>query len=165
MILVILGTQDKPFKRLLKAVEKQIELSNIQEEVIVQAGSTKFKSDKMKILDYISIEEFKKIVQKADLIITHAGVGSILTGLKYNKKIIAAARLKKYGEHVNDHQEQILENFYERGYILKLENFNKLDEVLEESKEFKPKKFKENNNIFMEKMEDEINNYLGKITM
>lgn len=165
MILVILGTQDKPFNRLIQAIEEQIELNNIKDEVIVQAGSTKYESDKMKIIDYMQIEEFNKLVQDADFIITHAGVGSILTGLKYNKKIIAAARLKKYGEHVNDHQQQILDNFAENKYILKLDDFKKLNEVLEKVKEFKPEKFEKNNDIFIKKMENQINDLLENIVM
>ena len=45
MIFVTLGTQDKPFKRLIKAVEKQVMLGNIKQEVIVQAGCTKYKTN------------------------------------------------------------------------------------------------------------------------
>ena len=78
MILVTLGTQDKPFARLLEAVEKQINLGHIKDEVIVQAGSTKFKSDKMKIFDYLAIDEFNKLMNDADIIITHGGVGTII---------------------------------------------------------------------------------------
>ena len=62
MILVTLGTQDKEFPRLIQAVEKQIELGNIKDEVIVQAGSTKYKSNKMKIVDYIPIKEFSSLL-------------------------------------------------------------------------------------------------------
>ena len=51
MTLVILGTQDKVFPRLLEAIEKQIELGNLKGEVVVQAGSTKFESKYMKIFD------------------------------------------------------------------------------------------------------------------
>ena len=59
--------------------------------------------------------------------ITHGGVGSILTGLRHNKKIIVAPRLAKHKEHVNDHQLQIINRFYEEGYILPLKDFDKLD--------------------------------------
>ena len=104
MILVTLGTQDKSFDRLLKAIDKEIENKNIKEKVIVQAGYTKYKSDNMKIFDLVSEEELEKLVKKCDLLITHGGVGSILLGIRNNKKVIAAARLKKYGEHTNDHQ-------------------------------------------------------------
>ena len=69
MILVTLGTQDKPFERLIKGVEKQIELGNIKDEVIVQAGCTKYKSNKMKILKYITINDFNKLLEDADFII------------------------------------------------------------------------------------------------
>ena len=58
MILVTLGTQDKPFGRLLEAVEKQIENGNIQEEVIAQVGSTPYTSYRMKIIPYIPVENF-----------------------------------------------------------------------------------------------------------
>ena len=63
------------------------------------------------------MDEFDKLIKECDILITHGGVGNILTGLKYNKKIIAAARLEKYGEHTNDHQLQIVNNFYEKGYF------------------------------------------------
>ena len=55
MVLVLLGTQNNSFERLLKEVEKCIEQNIISEEVIVQAGFTKFKSNKMKILDMVSM--------------------------------------------------------------------------------------------------------------
>lgn len=163
MILVTLGTQDKPFERLIKAVEKQIDNGNIVDEVIVQSGSTRYKSNKMKIIDYIPIDEFDDIIKKANLIITHAGVGSIITGLKNNKKVIAAARLKIYGEHVNDHQKQILDNFSDNGYILKLDDFDKLDEILKKSKEFQPKKYVSNTESFVQKLKSEIELFLRKI--
>lgn len=83
----------------------------IDEEVIVQAGYTKYFSDKMKIFDLISQEDFVLYMNRADLIITHGGVGSIITALKMNKKIIAVPRLAKYGEHINDHQLQIVKCF------------------------------------------------------
>lgn len=111
LIFVTLGTQDKTFTRLLKAIEDEIIKGNIDEEVIVQAGYTKYFSDKMKIFDLISQEDFVLYMNRADLIITHGGVGSIITALKMNKKIIAVPRLAKYGEHINDHQLQIVKCF------------------------------------------------------
>ncbi|MBR2834020.1 MAG: hypothetical protein IKE75_06350 [Bacilli bacterium] len=156
MIFVSLGTQDKSFKRLLDAIEKQIDKGNIKEEVIVQAGYTKYKSDNMKIFDLVSMEDFQKYMSSCDLLITHGGVGSILDGLKHNKKIIAAPRLKEFGEHTNDHQLQIINSFYEKGYILKLEDFDKLDKVLLEVKSFKPKKFVFNNENFVKKIKEYI---------
>lgn len=158
MIFVILGTQDKKFPRLLEAIQKKIDEGKInEEEIIVQAGSTKYVSKDMKILDYMPVKEFEECIEKADIIICHAGVGTILTALKKGKKIIAAARLKQYGEHVNDHQLQILENFTDEGYILALEDFDKLDLLIKQAKDFEPAKFRSNKGFFLNQLEKEIN--------
>ena len=158
MILVTLGTQDKSFTRLLDAIQKQIDNGNICEEVVVQAGTTKYESKEMKIFDLIDRDEFAELIKKCDLLITHGGVGSIITGLKNDKKVIAAARLQKYGEHTNDHQIQIIEKFTDTGLILSLDNFDELDKVLEKVKKFKPKKFKSNTDNMIKLIEDYIDN-------
>lgn len=156
MIFVTLGTQDKPFTRLLEAIEQEIENGNITDEVIVQAGFTKYKSDKMKIFDLISQEDFSNYMQKADLIITHGGVGSIITALNHGKKVIAAPRLSKYGEHVNDHQLQIIKCFEQKNYILPLYDFDKLNEAIEHLKSFVSSKFESNRGNFLKFIEQLI---------
>lgn len=156
MILVTLGTQDKSFKRLLEAIDKQVELGNIKDKIVVQAGCTKYESKNMEIFDLIPMEKFDDLIKSCDLLITHGGVGSIITGLKNNKTVIAAARLEKYKEHTNDHQLQIIENFSNDGYILGLDNFDELDKVLEKAKTFKPKKYVSNTDKMIKIIEDFI---------
>ena len=114
----------------------------------------------MEIFDLIPIDRFDDLINKCDILITHGGVGSIITGLKNNKKVIAAARLKEYGEHTNNHQLQIIENFTNEGYILSLDNFDALDEVLLKAKSFKPKKYKSNTENMIKLVEKEIEKYL-----
>ena len=96
MILVILGTQDKKFPRLLDCIEKEIEKGTIKDKVVVQAGQTDYTSSNMEIFDLLPAPEFDKMMDKADLIITHGGAGSILSAIKKGKKVIAAPRLAKY---------------------------------------------------------------------
>lgn len=144
MILVMLGTQKNDFSRLLKEIENCINNGTIQEEVIVQAGSTKYKTEKMQIFDLMAREELDKQKQEASLIITHGGVGSIVGALKMNKKVIAVPRLKQYGEHVNDHQKQIVENFDTQGYIKGVFDIKDLEQAIKEIKNFEPKKFVSN---------------------
>ncbi len=147
MILVLLGTQDKSFHRLLEQIDKSIKKGTIKEEVIVQAGYTKYESEKMKIFDFVSKEELESYVEKSSFIITHAGVGSILDGIRKGKKMIVAPRLKKYKEHTNDHQLQILKEFSELGYVLPMYDFNKLDNLIAKIEKFKPKKFESKNQM------------------
>ena len=81
-----------------------------------------------------------------------------MTGLNNNKKIIAAARLSEYGEHNNDHQLQIVENFSERKYILAVKDLNKLGKTIEKAKTFKPQKFVSNTHNIINMIEEFIDN-------
>lgn len=159
MIVVILGTQDKPFNRLLEAVQKEIDKGIINDRVVVQAGCTKFQSNSMEIFDLLPIDEFSELIEKCDLLITHGGVGSIVEGLKRNKKVIAVPRLPEYKEHVNDHQKQIIENFDEEGYIIGVNDLNKLEDALNRVKDFKPKKYKSNTHNMIKLVEKVIEDF------
>ena len=152
MILVTLGTQKEQFTRLLDYIEN----SNIKDKIIVQAGHTKYESKKMEIFDFIPYEKMEEYINDADVIITHSGTGSVLTPLKKGKKVIVCARLSKYEEHVDDHQVELLEVFYEEGYVLKLDEDDNLDEIYKNIKKFKPKKYISNTDNFINKLKKEI---------
>ena len=158
MILVTLGTQDKSFKRLLDAIQKQIDNGNIKDKVVVQAGCTEYDSKDMEIFDLIDRDKFSELIKECDLLITHGGVGSILTGLKNNKKVIVAPRLKEYKEHTNNHQLEIIEKFTNTGLVLPLYDFDSLDKVLKDVKKFKPKKYVSNTDNMIKLIEDYIDN-------
>ena len=118
MILVLLGTYNIEFPRPLKAIECSFIDNSIKEEIIIQSGYTNFPSTYFKTVPFISPFELEKFYNEARLIITHAGTGSILQGVKKGKKVVAIARLKKYHEHIDDHQLEILEEFVKCNYIL-----------------------------------------------
>jgi UDP-N-acetylglucosamine transferase subunit ALG13 len=152
MILVTLGTQKQPFNRLLQLIEE----SKIDDEIIVQAGHTKFESTKMKSFKFIDYDEMENLINEADLVITHGGTGSILTPLKKGKKVIACARLAKYGEHIDNHQQEIVEMFSSLGCIIELKEHDKLDSIYNNIDIFKPKKFVSNTEEFKIKLVEKI---------
>lgn len=160
MILVLLGTQNNSFHRLLEEIEKNIDNGNINDEVIVQAGFTKYKSNKMKIFGMTTNKKLEELVERADLIITHAGLGSIEMGLEKNKKIIAVPRLKKYGEHVNDHQIDLEKEFAKKGLIIGTNAVSDLSYAIEKSKKFVPNKYKKTRE---EKVVNIIKTFIDKI--
>lgn len=153
MVLVTLGTQKQPFTRLLDYIEN----SNLEDEIIVQAGHTKYVSKKMKLFEFIDYEKMDEYVKSADLIITHGGTGSVVGPLKLGKKIIGCARLSKYGEHVDNHQTELIGIFADEAYILEIKDGDKLDDILEKAKTFTPKKYISNTESFVEKLREEIN--------
>lgn len=156
MILVLLGTQNNSFDRLLNGIEKCIDNNKITDRVVVQSGYTNYTSDKMEIFDFISTSELNKLLLDADLIITHGGVGSIINAIKLGKKVIAVPRLAKFGEHVNDHQLQIIRSFNEFGYIKGITEMSDLADTIDNIKEFTPKQYKSNTQNIL----DIISNYI-----
>ena len=141
MILVLLGTQNNSFHRLLEKIDELIEKKVIKEKVVVQAGHTKYESKNMQIFSLIPQEELEKYQEKADLIITHGGVGSIVSSIKLGKKVIAIPRLHQYQEHVNDHQKKIVKSFSKKGYIIGINDVEELEEAIYKAHEFIPNKY------------------------
>ena len=145
MILVLLGTQNNSFHRLLEKLDELINKGIIQERVLVQAGYTKYESKNMQIFSLIPSEELEHYQENADLIITHGGVGSIISSIKKGKKVIAVPRLHKYQEHINDHQKQIIESFSKKGYIIGLNGVEELEDAILKIPDFVPVKYESNN--------------------
>ena len=154
MIFVTLGTQDKEFKRLLEMVDNAINDGIIKDEVVVQAGITKYESNYMKIFSFTNNDEMLSYIKDAKYIITHGGVGTIFNCLKNNKKVIAVPRLSKYGEHHNDHQLEVIKEFSNKGYILDGSN---LEDAINKIDSFIPNKYESNNINFISKLEEYIN--------
>ena len=162
MILVLLGTQNNSFHRLLEKMDELINKGIINEKVIVQSGYTNYESKNMRVFDLIPQEELERYQEQADLIITHGGVGSIISSIKKGKKVIAVPRLHEYHEHVNDHQKQIVELSGQKGYLIGISGVNELEEAIIKAQEFKPVKYekKEDGN---KKMLSIIQDFIEKI--
>ena len=158
MIVILLGTQKYSFHRLLEEVQRCIDNGTIKQEVIVQAGGTQFFSKEMKIFTLMEQNELEKLIEKADIIITHGGVGSIVNGVKLHKKVIAVPRYKKYGEVANDHQVQIINTFAKEGFIIGLNDVSELESALKEIENFKPKVLESNTEKIINIIRDFINN-------
>lgn len=108
MILVTVGTQLN-FNRLIKAVEKWA--SGYQySDIVFQTGNNGYVPDVGKSYDVIPADELDEYLEHAELVIAHAGMGTILTCLTKGIPVVIMPRLFKYGEHRNDHQ---LATFYE----------------------------------------------------
>ena len=158
MILVLLGTQNNSFVRLLDAIQYNIDKKVIRDKVVVQAGFTKFESKDMEIFNLIDKERLSELQDEADLIITHGGVGSIISSLKKGKKVIVVPRLKKYGEHVNNHQLQIARRFGEDGYVKYVINLKNLEKTLSKIDKFEPKKYETDESNVVSIVENFIDN-------
>lgn len=141
MIFVILGTQKFQLNRLLKLLDQYIDQGKIHEEVVAQIGYSDYLPKRYRYVEFLNKEEFDGMIQKADVVIAHSGVGSIISALNANKPVIVYPRLAKYREHIDDHQLEIAYAFSKKNYVLCCDENDDLLEKLEESKHFHFEKY------------------------
>jgi UDP-N-acetylglucosamine transferase subunit ALG13 len=98
-----------PFDRLIQEMDKAG--ANKKYEIFLQTGNSKYVPKNCKYKDFFDAEGFEGMLNWADIIVSHAGAGSIIEIINAKKKLILAPRLKKYGEAVDDHQVEICAAF------------------------------------------------------
>ena len=145
MILVTCGTQQQQFTRLFEYVEQL----NIDDEVIMQLGHTQFNTRHQ---SYDFSTSFEEDIKRADIIITHGGVGTIMNGLLNNKKVIVVPRLSKYNEHVDDHQLEITNKLTNLGYIYSANSFEELKKLIDNIDQLSFKPYISTNKEFNQKL-------------
>ena len=132
MIFVTLGSQKFPFDRLLQELDRLIEAGVITEPVFAQTGYSTYEPKHFAFEAFLDRDSFGAKMQEADTVITHAGTGAIIGAVKTGKKVIAVPRLSKYGEHVDDHQTQIIDQFNDMNLILGLAGVEQLEAAISE---------------------------------
>lgn len=106
MIFLTTGTQ-LPFDRLVQAVDEWAEVTQPDYEIfgqVLSPSDNPYRPRNFETTTRLSPAEYAGIFSKARLIISHAGMGTILTALTEGKQICIMPRQVKYGEHRNDHQ-------------------------------------------------------------
>lgn len=104
MIFITVGTQ-LPFDRLLESFAEWRDNSGYSGEVVAQVGEgSRFARSDIQIVKTLSSDEYYHWFCKAQGIVSHAGMGSILSCLEHGKRGVFMPRQYALGEHRNDHQ-------------------------------------------------------------
>lgn len=140
MIFVTLGSQKFQFDRLLKKIDELIADGTICDDVLAQTGHSTYVPQHFQTIPFMDRDTFAENMAKASFVITHAGTGAIIGAVKNGKKVIAVPRLSQFGEHVDDHQLQIVEQFDELGIIEPCYDIDGLGQLYQtaQEKEYKP---------------------------
>ena len=142
-VFLITGTQKFPFDRLLRMTDALAEPGGILAgaDITAQSGTAGQQWKHIRCAPFLKADEMSRRIKEADLIITHGGTGSIIESLMAGRKVIAVPRLSAYGEHVDDHQKEIIAEFVSEGRVLAAENINDLRIAVQNSRDFTPKKW------------------------
>ena len=117
MILVTVGSMF-PFDRLISAVDEMARKVGPQARFFAQIGDGSYEPKHMNFVRFVAREEFGALVADAEVVISHAGIGTIAETLKFGKPLLVLPRRQALGEHVNDHQVGTARRFTELGHLL-----------------------------------------------
>lgn len=156
-IFITLGSQKFQFDRLLKAVDELCERETVKaEDVFAQIGYSDYLPKNFNYKKFLDRNEFSREMGKADIVITHGGTGAIIGAVKRGKKVIAVPRLAKYGEHVDDHQLQLIKQFDDLNLICPCYDTNKLEIALDIIQQTKYNSYKSNTINIINSIEEYI---------
>lgn len=160
MIFVTVGSQKFQFNRLLEEIDRLIYKKKIKSnEVFAQVGYSTYKPKFYTYKEFLDKDEFTKKIDTSDIIITHGGTGSIITSIKKGKKVIGIPRSAKYGEHVDNHQFEIIEQFSNSNFIYSVTDIKKLECAIDRVKDVEFRKYNSNTYNFIKL----IDRYLAEI--
>jgi UDP-N-acetylglucosamine transferase subunit ALG13 len=125
VIFVTLGTHHQPFPRLIEA------LSGLpREELVVQHGHSPA-PDAHEAVDFLDFGSMLERVREASVVVTHAGVGSILLARREGHVPVVVPRLHRLGEHVDDHQVELTEALVAEDKVIAVWNGTDLSAAVE----------------------------------
>jgi UDP-N-acetylglucosamine transferase subunit ALG13 len=114
MIFVTVGTHEQPFERLMNLAAT---LAACGQEVVVQYGACAGVPPGCSGASHYPYEEMQRLVATAKAVVTHGGTGSIMLCLESGRRPLVVPRLRRFGEHVDDHQLQIVEALAAEGLV------------------------------------------------
>ena len=118
MIFVTVGTDQHPFDRLVKMIDFLREKGIIEEDVLIQTGSSRYRPKSCEYSEYLPFDHMVEKMKEARIVITHGGPGSIMPVVHYGKVPIVVSRKKKFGEAVDDHQISFTKKLEEKSQII-----------------------------------------------
>ncbi len=137
MIFVTVGSMF-PFDRLVRAMDEHVAAGRITDEVVAQIGSGSYEPKHLRFERFMEKQPFEHLLHTADCIVSHAGIGSIATALAHDKPMLVMPRLKRHGEHVNDHQVATAKKYAELGHVLVAYDADEIVPVLSRLSQFRP---------------------------
>ena len=131
------GVHEHGFDRLVKEVDRLAGEGNIA-DAFIQTGFSTFKPKYCESSKAFDFYEFEQMIDKADLIISHGGAGCIAGALERDKPTILVPRLKKFNEHNNDHQLELVSVLEKAGRVLAVYDIRNLEEIINKAWRFRP---------------------------
>jgi UDP-N-acetylglucosamine transferase subunit ALG13 len=149
LIFVTVGTQRHSFGRLIDTVVQSA--GQVDDTIYIQAGHTLVKNPPLNVsyTQFMPRGALARAYKDASVVLTHGGTGSVMVPLLMGVPVIAVPRLQKFGEHVDDHQCELIGALVTGGHVLEWDpTILSFREILDRVAEWKPVLYKSTNDKF-----------------
>ena len=117
-----------PFDRMIKVVDTWVG-ANPGADVFAQIGDAAYTPENVKYTRTLTPSAFDAKIRECEIVIAHAGTGTIIKAHEFEKPIFVMSRKASLGETRNDHQVHTVELFSKRGYINSFDDEVELDDL------------------------------------
>ncbi len=174
MIFITVGTHEQQFDRLIRYADVLIAEGIINEKMIIQTGYSTYVPKYAEWSRFLSCDQMLRYLRDARIVITHGGPSSFMKVLTFGKIPVVMPRMKKYGEHINNHQQCFVKAVYRKYHnIIPVESMEDLKKTIANYEEITADmsaEYKMNNSQFADKLDIlvsdmmKVNNNAGKTT-
>lgn len=127
-----------PFDRLIRAMDELKQAGLLDDEVLAQIGDGQYEPTGFPFLRMMEKQAFEEQLARCELVISHAGIGTIATALRFYKPMVALPRRAALAEHVNDHQVGTGHRYAELGHLILADQVDQLPSAIATARAFKP---------------------------
>ena len=138
-VFLTIGTKDYPFDRIIRAMDKK--------GVFMQIGNS-IKPKNAQYKRFMKKQEVYDKMDWADVIVCHAGTGTVMEAIDLGKKMVVVPRQKKFKEHIDDHQIDFSKYLSKKFGVCVVMDESKIWQVIKESTS--PKNVSISNNLINE---------------
>ena len=154
MILATVGCSNYKFDRLFEIIDNLCAKKIIDgDQLVAQTGNIDYAIRNYNHFAFTTNDQMASFIDQADVVICHAGTGTVIGALEKGKKVIIFPRLKKYNEHLNDHQLDLYRSFKQAGFVMGATNQEELEECFSNIDSFVPRQFVSNQANFFSLIE------------
>ena len=102
-MLVTVGTE-LPFDRLVRTIDDWAGDTGCGDRIFAQIGRTDYQPKNIAWAEFVAAPTFDRLFRGTDLVVSHAGMGTVLSAMRAGKPLLVMPRQAALGEHRNDHQ-------------------------------------------------------------
>jgi beta-1,4-N-acetylglucosaminyltransferase len=120
LILVTVGTHNQGFNRLVGPMDELA--ADLDERVVIQRGSSTYEPQYAEHFQWTTSQRMEQLTEEARIVVAHAAAGVIILALRYDKPLVVIPRLRRFGEHADDHQQQLAKALEAEGKVIVVHN-------------------------------------------